>query len=690
MRLRSKLDGQRGFTLAEVLVAGLILVLALIPIVRMFDTSFAGIMSSSRVHKSVTLVQTIMERIKSMPYYVPYDAVLGKVDIDDHFWGQRSPLNANPSNGSGPDWQAIPEVTLPAYTYGNIEGNPEFRAGVKVCYQNDATRVSEMKNTWGPTKIGNDRPKDRENRNINLLVIQVNVYSMKDEVEVLEHRAEAIVTASEAVYNLGVSRITVDGPVAIQGTSSDAAAHWPERVANVTIEGWGFNPAAANFEVKLTRPDYNDITVDVNKVTSTDTVIRGTVRLYNSTPGSPWGGRAPIGFWSVKVRQDITSSYLYNGFICEYPRPIISDYGNDSTGPFKPQHMSKVGYKGWGTLYLRATGGRFINIVETPTVRLVQDIEENPFTVTGTVTSITAPNKGYTDSGCEIAASFDINEAPAGDYRIEVVNTQPEVVGHVSTLSGIYRIENPQWQGTIDDFRPNTGYYFYENYYDIPSAITGTNLSQASMVFIRSKDGTATYDITSACTLGGDTQIPVNLNLIACDNGKDWEVVICNPQGGFLKRDFDIALGPAVILPANNDPARSALRIRRYRYELLSWRDYGWSAETIAQKAMARRSTTSVSARAYFEVKGMGFPMNGQTYLRVWRGDYNTPSWSQSGNFSCVMDRNAKLVMISSGSDANTAWAMPNATGDCGIEVRRVGDPGATDRHNTRWVLGDT
>ncbi|MDD5666041.1 MAG: hypothetical protein PHS26_01890 [Actinomycetota bacterium] len=679
MRSRRGIGDQRGFTLAEILVAGMILVVALIPIVRMFDTSFAGIMSSSRAHKTVALAQSIMERIKSMPYYVPFDDEMGKMDIDDYFWGERNPQYANPANGSGPDWDAIPEVTLPAYAYGSIEGNKDFRAGVRVCYQDNATQVSEMKSTWGPMKVGNDRPKDKDNRSINLLVVQVNIYAMRDEVEVLEHKAEAIVTASEAIYNLGVSRITVDGPEAIQGTSSDAAAHWPERDANVTIEGWGFDPGAPNFEVKLARPDYNDVTVAVNKVTSTDTVIKGTVKLYNSTPGSPWGGKAPIGYWSVKVRQEIVSSYLYNGFICEYPRPIISDYGNDPNGPFSPVAMSKTGHKEWGALHLRVTGGRFINIpnFESASVRLVQDVEENPVTVPGVITSITAPKNGYIDSGCVILATFDINEAPPGDYRIEVINTQAEVVGHVSTLSGTYTIEG-DWPATIEDFSPDPGSGFFENYYDIPSTITGTNLSDARRVEIRNEDGVI-YDITGGCTLGGETQIPVQLNLIDCDNEKSWELFVYNSEGAFLTRDFDITLGPAITLPVY-DPQK-AVRIERYYWSVGVWVSDDVSEETTTTLAGARRSEAATARGALFEVKGMGFPLNDDTALEVY-GDGS--SWTN--DYGVITDRDAKVVMIRS-----NIFTMPDATwSDGGIRVKH----GEYDWYESpgtppRWELVD-
>ena len=319
--------------------------------------------------------------------------------------------------------------------------------------------------------------------------------------------------------------------------------------------------------------------------------------------------------------------------------------------------MSKIGHKGWGTLNLRLTGGRFINIVENPTIRLVQEAEEEPFTALGTIDSITAPNNGYIDSGCEILASFDISDIPAGDYRIEVINTQPEVVGHVSSLSGIYTIEG-DWEATIDDFSPAPGSAFHENYYDIPATITGSNLSDAAKVAIRNEDGVI-YDITSDCTLGDDAQIAVNLNLIDCDHAKNWKVLVYNSEGEFLSKDFDITLGQAIILPVY-DP-HEAVRIERYEDVSGSWVSESVSEETTTTLASALRSDTSTTRGALFEVKGMGFPLNDDTRLDVYGGGN---SWVN--DYRADTDRENKVVMIRS-----EIFTMPDQTWtDGGIRVK--------------------
>ena len=61
MYLRRKLSKEGGFTLAEIFVAGLIMAVALIPIVRMFDVSFSGIRSFERIMSSVDCAKAAME-----------------------------------------------------------------------------------------------------------------------------------------------------------------------------------------------------------------------------------------------------------------------------------------------------------------------------------------------------------------------------------------------------------------------------------------------------------------------------------------------------------------------------------------------------------------------------------------------------------------------------------------------------
>ncbi len=770
---RSREEG--GFTLAEVLIAGLVMVVAMIPIIGMFDGALGAVRNVSNIHGSVACAQTAIEQIRAIPFYLATNGT--NRDIDDFYWGNRNPINTNPRAADGsPDWANVPEVAM--YGYGAMPDYEAYRVGVKLAYLDDDTGVCTMGQYWGPKAPANDRPKDVDGREVHLLAYQVTVHWMVNGAETGTYSEVSTVTNTQAVYNLGISGITVTAPAALIGTVPNAAAHWPNQSLSVTISGWGFDPATAT--ASLVRDRNNDVPITLS--TKTDTTLTGTVNINTtgtSGTGHYWYPKDDIGYWSVKVRQkDFFSVYLYNGFVVEYPQPLI-------TGFYNKADNSKTASDIKGPFTIHADGGRFINIAENPTMRLVQVVASgDPAIMTGTVTSITGANNGYVDSGCTLEASFDPTGQPPGDYKLEIVDTRPGQVGHVSsgftadnfTLTGAvpaptdvvtntgslhYAFDNTgnpwrlkitgsnfnmsgspavsaalcssltadgqpsgnQVSGTVvsvsgyntivadfnlttlptgfyycwvknnnnnltgatatavfevrsfaasfTDFSPSVGNSFFENYYDIPSTITGTGLQTVSTVKIT--NGTTTYDITSDCTLGGDTAIPVSLNLISCDHNNAWKIQIYFLGGSFLERDFVIGLGPAKILPASN--TKAAIRIHAIR--LLAGDQ--WNSETLVTKAWAWQTTLLlVAGYGTFEVHGMGFPMTGSnTTLKVVKG-----TWSAQSNCSATMDRAGKDVKIT-----GPQWQMPSATGTCNISVQNnVGDT-TIDSYTNRWQL---
>lgn len=787
MWLRRRLDEQKGFSLAELLVAGLILVVALIPIIRMFDTSFKGMRSFEKMQKSTACAQTALERIRSIPFYEPHkDTDLDEnFDIDDHFWGNRSPLYSNPeAPGGGPNWDAVPEVTF--YDYGAFQGYESYKVTVQLSYLEEDTGVAEMKTTWGPKVVGNDRPVNTENRALHLLLVRVNVYWQTATGED-SYYLESIITDTEAIYNLGVFRITVTGPASIMDPAKpNAAAHWsdPETNVYVRIEGWGFdavNDDDGMVEAWIVRDRYEDI--EIHLTSWSETVLEGWMTLYtgHNEPNNDWAPRAAVGYWSVKIHQkDVLSAYLYNGFIVQYPKPVIDDFGND------PDY-SKTGNNTWDAAVLKVRGGPFCFLKEPPAVRLVLLDEEGEvqYQLFGTGVSVTAPvgTYGYaTSPQCEITVTFDFTSAPAGEYHLQVVNTQdPSMIGHVasdlsadvyviqlvppevddvfvyesgshtafsnmgnpwrlvfegryfnvvgsppvevwlcsdvvggepagsmvqgtvvqatstaivadfdlSTLpDGYYKgyvenlnngiagwtatspLEVRAFNATIGGFVPNAGYQFYENYYDIPCKITGTGFSMASGVSIT--DGNVEYDLAGEYTINNDNEIAVNLNLIGCDNTHTWRVRVYFGSE-CLEREFDVMLGPAKILPKHDTKHAISIYAERgsrseWHHETTTTRAYAWTGYWFLRW---------IDGYATFRVRGMGFPINGQTNLRVWGSGLDV-----NGNYTCTYDRANKIVEIRS-----SRWKMPrNSSGDYNIEVYRVGDT-AKDTYTGRWEL---
>ncbi len=769
---------EAGFTLAEVMIAGLVMVVAMIPIIGMFDGAINASMSVTNIHASVAVAQTAMEQIKAMPYYVSYTGT--DKDVDDHFWGSRSPINSNPAGAGGPDWDHIPEVAF--YGYGQMADYQAFRVGVQLAYLTDSTGVAAMGTNWGPKTPGQDQPKDSNDRQLILLLIKVNVHWKVDGVETGLYSTLDTLTSSQAVYNLGIAGITVTGPAGIQGTAPNAAAHSPNLEVNVQIDGWGFDPATVS--TWLVRDTNNDVGITITSATNTQ--ILGHVNIATTgTSGHSWYPKDDIGYWSVKVRQkQILTVYLYQGFVVEYPKPVI---GSSGTAFYNTLDSSKQALDIKGPFAIHVDGGYFVNQVENPAIRLVQVVGSgSPAIINGANVVVGGSSDKYASTGRTIEATFDPAGQPAGDYKLEIFNTRSgNVIGHVSSLSSaVFQLLTPTpavsdvtvnatglhygynnqgnpwrlkltgsnfnmsgspavdvtlcssvvggqpsgnqatgtlvsvsgyntivadfdlsslptgfyygwvknrssnlagWTSTalfevrnfsagISDFAPNAGYTFYENYYDIPSTITGTSLNTVTAVKI--SNGSATYDITSDCSLGGGTSIPVNLNLISCDHATSWKVQAYFADGSYAERAFTISLGKAKILPADN--SKPALRIYAERGGTNEWHN-----ETTTVKAYTWQTywvlVVPVFGYGTFEVKGMGFPMNGNnTHLRVWGSDLD-----ESGNYACSMDRASKVVKITS-----SQWEMPAfKTGNYNISVNATIGDTTVDSYSSRWQL---
>jgi len=776
--LVGRLGSQQGFTLTEILVAGIILVMALIPIVNMFDTSFRGIFKYEKIHRSTNCAREVLESIKAMPFYEPYDSGRGRTDIDDHFWGERNPITENPASPQRgvPDWDRIPEVTY--YDYGRLRGYEEFRVTVQLSYLDDDTGVARMWSEWRPMEPGKDRPRNSANDLIHLLLVRVNVY-WRAEGETRSYSLEEIITSSTSIYNVGVSGIEVLGPDSVKNPElTNAAAHYPDVEISVAITGYGFQPDVRAF---LARDKHNDISIyNLRFVDSTR--LEGRLRLYNTgTPGvagePDFYPRAAVGFWSVGIlQQEVVRAYLYNGFIVQYPRPTVSDFGNNDAG------LSKTGRNDQSAAELRILGSNFIDKAELPIPVLVRYAADG--SVLDQVAGVPVPSKcsfpnnGYTTQQCVLVATFDLTAVGPGEYRMVVYNTRTDgTVGHVAsppssqvytvqavppvvtdaTVQGsssprrtLYRniggglnrvaivgtsfnardpfvevylststgsepfsgnwvrgvpvevsptlivadfdvsglparndynvfvknLNNNLWgkiaspsprlavadySGSITNFTA-TSDGFWENYYDIPARIDGSGLDAAIDVTIAARDGSVEYD-DLAYTVVSSSQISVTLNLIGCDHRKGWEVRVYITPGYYLKREFTVSLGRAVILPPQAAPPYAVVIERRVGSTSLSSSNEYLRGDNLYRAEAIRSGIRTREAR--FTVRGKGFPLpgNGTVTLRLW-GD----RLDRSMELQCAFDRATKAVWVT------TPWiAMPNETGDYNLSVVRTG-----------------
>jgi hypothetical protein len=170
-----------------------------------------------------------------------------------------------------------------------------------------------------------------------------------------------------------------------------------------------------------------------------------------------------------------------------------------------------------------------------------------------------------------------------------------------------------------------------------------------------------------------DSEIRVNLNLIGFNNLHNWEVRVNIGESYYLSHPFDVELGPAIIAGYNTfGDTRAAIYIYR---TLRSWPYYAYSYETGTvndQKAWAQERR---SARFY--VRGMGFPINGSTTLRIWGW-----SGSYSGSYSCTMDRAARIVRIES-----DLWDMPNVSNSSNYNISVQANGYAASEYTARWRI---
>lgn len=76
----------------------MILVVGLLSMVSMFDTSFRGIGYANLSLKASRCLRGVVEEMKGIPFYIPHNSSNAnlRLDFDDMFWGDRSPIWSNP------------------------------------------------------------------------------------------------------------------------------------------------------------------------------------------------------------------------------------------------------------------------------------------------------------------------------------------------------------------------------------------------------------------------------------------------------------------------------------------------------------------------------------------------------------------------------------------------------------------
>ena len=187
-RIRISLGGERGFSLAEVLVAGLILAVAVIPMVGMFDGAYKVSMLSYNINLADECLRLYTEKVRNIPFYHAHeeDAPDAELDVDDKYWGSRSPINSN-------SWNTAPQVEMKAL---DVEPYPDMSVSIKMSYVDDeqvggvtmaeAADATSLAEGWGPKGTdylyGYDRPKTPGGKALNLILYEVTVTTREGQV----------------------------------------------------------------------------------------------------------------------------------------------------------------------------------------------------------------------------------------------------------------------------------------------------------------------------------------------------------------------------------------------------------------------------------------------------------------------------------------------------------------------------
>ena len=110
--VRRLLKDERGYSLIEVMVSIIILALAIIPMVGMFDMGLNGVTASSHYDKARTLANLKLEEAKNLPF----------TDVEDNF-----PEAGITTPYDGSDWFTRREPTLRGFSVHCLQG---LHAGV--------------------------------------------------------------------------------------------------------------------------------------------------------------------------------------------------------------------------------------------------------------------------------------------------------------------------------------------------------------------------------------------------------------------------------------------------------------------------------------------------------------------------------------------------------------------------------
>jgi hypothetical protein len=413
---------QKGFSIAEVMIAGTLLALVSMPMLQMFNSSLQMSQLTDDFNKVQICVRSYSEMARALPFYQAYTGT--NKDMDDYFWGD--------GRGTANSWSTAPEVVFKDY---GTTAYPQFKVTVKMVYLADTLAEATMKANWGPKKPSYDQPVSSDNNVIHMIKYEVKAYWQSSTGGEKNFSTAAIRTDSEAEVGLLVSSCTnTSADAAKHGTKvgqiDDNTAPHTQDAITILIKGKGF--VSGSTTVKLAMDKNADITVNVTSVTSTE--ITGTVSLTTGgTAGFPWSPKRSPGGWAAMVFVNKGFAVLLDGFIVEFPVPKLV-----SVNPVQGSDTASA-------LSIAVTGTPFISLTGNckAVLRLVKkSADGTPDTSkaidSSTVAVITTTGTtSYTVASNTITATFDLTGHDLGEYYLWVVNCRDYTnIGQLGDATG--------------------------------------------------------------------------------------------------------------------------------------------------------------------------------------------------------------------------------------------------------------
>lgn len=430
-KVLKKAKSQSGFTIVEVVIAALLMTMTSIGMLGLFNsaTQLSGIAKETK--EAQVFARTVSERIRALPFYMPYSGQ--DADVDDYFWGTAQDHGGDITNNN---WGSEPKNPLIPCT---LITSSKFTAKVRMAYVLDDLSTSPMKSGWIP-KATEDQERKDEPRDVNGKEFKIIQYEVKVswQTKTLEgsktqsYSYITLMTNTEFEADLGVTSVTnIEDNSAKWGTGGEDSNTVPHNVTLVAVEikGYGFKSDSVPILIRSNCDDkaFQNVTI------VDDQTIHCLLSPDTGGSGKPWSPRLNPGLWTVRVSTGLAYAYGYNAFEIEFPRPVIS-YLDPTRGPMSRNDFS-----------VTAGGTYVLNLGGTPvcgaTIRLVKVDDPGTYIdprVDKPITYQYGPGQSTYTGTNRVTATFDLTKRETGYYYVEIVNCEnnagpPEAPGNAAS-----------------------------------------------------------------------------------------------------------------------------------------------------------------------------------------------------------------------------------------------------------------